>query len=252
MRKRFGWTIALALAIAATVAAAASAGGEKPIVVRSGNLILTFNGGATPKVLPKTGLAPISLHASGRIATVDGSHPPAAEEVVLDTGKTGVIAADDFPTCSAGEIEATSTKMAEEKCRGAIVGKGTTKAEVAFPEQAPFSASGPLVIFNGGEQGGRTLMLVHAYISVPAPTAIVAKVITTKEHKGSYRLHSVTTIPEVAGGAGSLIAFALKIDRKGYLLANCDNGHFSAHATFKFKDGSEVSGAFLRPCTGIG
>lgn len=252
MRKRLVCTFVLAMAIVAAVAAVAIAGGEKPIVVRSGNVILTLNGGATPRVLPKHGLAPVSLHASGRIATADHTHPPAAQEFILDTGKTGVIKADDFPVCKTGAIEATTTKEAESKCRDAIVGKGSTEVEVAFPESTPFKARGPLVIFNGGEKGGRTLMLVHAYVSVPAPTALVTRVVTTKEHKGSYRLHSVASIPVVAGGAGSLEAFALKIDRRGYLLANCDNGHFSAHATAKFRDGTEVSGAFLRPCTGIG
>ena len=89
-------------------------------------------------------------------------------------------------------------------------------------------------------------------VSVPAPTAIVTRVVTTKEHKGSYRLHTVASIPLIAGGAGSVTAFALKINRKGYLLANCSNGKFSAHATAKFRDGTEVSGSFFRPCTAIG
>ena len=43
-------------------------------------------------------------------------------------------------------------------------------------------------------------MLIHAYVSVPAPTAIVTTVLTSREHKGPYRLHSVATIPLIAGG----------------------------------------------------
>lgn len=253
MRKRLALAFMLAVAIAATIAAAASAGaGEKPITVRSGNLILTLNGGASPKALPKLKLAPVTLHASGHIATADHTHPPALQEIVFDVGKAGVIKGEDFPTCSVGQIEATTTEVAESKCKDAIVGKGHTAVQVLFEESQPFSASGPLVIFNGGTKAGKSVMLIHAYVSVPAPTAIVTKVVTTKEHKGPYRLHTVAKIPVIAGGAGSLTDFDLTIDRKGYLLANCSNGKFSAHATTKFSDGTELSGNFSRPCTAIG
>jgi hypothetical protein len=61
----------------------------------------------------------------------------------------------------------------------------------------------------------------------------------------------VAKIPLVAGGAGSVTGFFLKIDRKGYLTANCSNGHFSAHLTANFRDGTSVSGSFERPCTPI-
>jgi hypothetical protein len=251
MRKSVTCTLAIAIAIGAVWAAVAVAGGEKPVVVRAGNVILTVNGNASPTALPRNKLAPISFHASGKIATADGTHPPALDEVVFDVGKAGTIEADDFPTCSVGEIEARTTEEAERACGDAIVGGGQTEVEVQFPESAPFTAKGPLVIFNGGEKGGKSLMLIHAYVSVPAPTAIVTTVVTNREHKGPYRLHSVSTIPLVAGGAGSVTGFYLKIDRKGYLTANCSNGHFSAHLAANFRDGTALAGSFERPCTPI-
>jgi hypothetical protein len=251
MRKSLTCTLAVVIAIGAVWAAVAVAGGEKPVVVRAGNVILTVNGNASPTALPRNKLVPISFHASGKIATADGAHPPALDEVVLDVGKAGTIEAGAFPTCSAGQIEATTTEEAERVCRDAIVGSGQTEVEVQFPESSPFTAKGPLVIFNGGEKGGKSLMLIHAYVSVPAPTAIVTPVLTNKEHKGPYRLHSVTKIPLIAGGAGSVTGFYLSIDRKGYLTANCSNGHFSAHLTANFRDGTSVSGSFERPCTPI-
>ena len=180
----------------------AVAGGEKPVVVRSGNVIFTVNGNASPTALPRNKLAPISFHASGKIATADGTHPPALAEAVLDTGKAGTIEAGDFPTCRPGEIEARTTEAAERACRDAIVGGGQTEVEVQFPESSPFTAKGPLVIFNGGEKAGKSLMLIHAYVSVPAPTAIVTTVLTNGEHKGPYRLHSVAKIPSGRGRRG--------------------------------------------------
>jgi hypothetical protein len=76
MRKYLIMTMALGALIAVTVAGIASAG-NKPVTVTAGNLKLTFNGGFSPTTLPKKKLAPISLSASGKIATLDGTHPPA-------------------------------------------------------------------------------------------------------------------------------------------------------------------------------
>lgn len=240
-------TAALAVSVAA-----ASAGGEKPIVVRDGDIVMKLNGGAWPKALPKHRLAPVIFRASGQIGTADGTHPPALREVTLDAGKAGTIEANAFPKCSQGQLEATTTRQAESKCGNAIVGRGEASVEVAFPEQRPFTARGPLVIFNGGQKGGESLLFIHAYIAVPAPTAVITPVVTTREHKGPYRLHSVARIPVVAGGAGSATYFSLKIDRRGYLTANCGNGHFSAHVTARFAGGSELAGGFQRPCRATG
>jgi hypothetical protein len=252
MRKSLTCTLAVAIAIGAVCAAVAVAGGEKPVVVRAGDVILTITGNASPTALPRNKLAPISFHASGKIATADGAHPPALDEVVLDVGKAGTIEAGDFPACRIGQIEATTTARAERVCGDAIVGGGEAEVEVLFPESSPFVARGPLVIFNGGEKGGKSLMLIHAYVNVPAPTAIVTPVLTNRERKGPYRLRSVSKIPLIAGGAGSVTGFRLSIDRKGYLTANCSNGHFSAHLTASFRDGTSLAGSFQRPCTPIG
>lgn len=251
MKKRL-LAIPLAVLAVSVPLGAALAAGEKPVSVRAGNLIFTVTGNASPKKLPRRGLAPVSFHTSGRIATVDGGHPPAISEVTLDTGKAGNIEADKFPSCAQGRLEATTTEQAKSACGDAIVGTGLGEVEVQFPESAPFTAKGPLILFNGGERNGKALLLVHAYVNVPAPTAIVTQVWTNREHKGPYRLHSVATIPVIAGGAGSVTYFSFNIDRKGYLTANCSNGHFSAHLEAKFRSGPSLVASFKKPCTPIG
>jgi hypothetical protein len=250
--KRLPVILFASLAVVAVLAAAAFAAAEKPVTVRAGNLVLSVTGNASPKRLPRHGLAPVSFHTSGRIASVDGSHPPALEEVTLDTGKSGTIEAAKFPACPAGKIEATTTEEAKRACPDAIVGSGHTEVEVEFPESQPFNAKGPLLLFNGGERNGKALLLIHAYVAVPAPTSIVTPVWTNREHKGPYRLHSVVTIPPIAGGSGSVTYFAFVINRKGYLTANCDNGHFSAHLEAKFRSGPDLAVSFRKPCTPIG
>jgi hypothetical protein len=251
---------AIAAAIALAAIAAGNAFAEQATVVRSGNLVLRMNGGVFPKKLPRTHLAPIALRASGSLATQDGSHPPAARTVTVDFDKHGTINARGLAKCRPGKLQSRDTKRALAACRPALVGRGTTSVEVAFPEQQPFSASGPLTIFNGGVRHGVTTMYIHAFVPVPTPTAIVTVVKIRKIHKGPYGTRAVARIPKIAGGSGSLTRFAFSIHRtfrrggkkQSYLLARCANGRFRAHATIQASDGSRISGSILRRCAATG
>jgi hypothetical protein len=255
MRKHLMLTLALGALIALSVAGIAAA--EKATVVRAGNLILTVNGGFTPKALSKTTQTPISLNVSGKIATADGTHPPAVESIVVETDKNGAVNAKGLAACTSGALQSRDTKAAEKACPDSIVGKGNTEVEVEFPEQAPFTAKGPLVAFNGGVKGNTTTLLVHAYVAVPTPTAIVTTVKISKVHNGRYGLKSIATIPKIAGGSGSATAFSLNINRKftykgkqvSYLTAKCPDGHLDAKATAIFKGGTRATGSIVRKCT---
>jgi hypothetical protein len=246
----------LALAAALSVAVASIAAAEKPTVVRAGNLVLKINGGVTPRKLPRKRFAPITLHASGNVSTTDGTQPPALKEVTIDFDKHGAVNARGLPVCQPGKLQATDTQHAKEACRAAIVGTGKTRVRVAFPEQTPFESGGPLVLFNGGVHGGVTTMYIHAYVNVPAPTAIVTRVKIKKIHKGRYGTRAVATVPVIAGGSGSVVQFNLAIHRlfkrhgkkQSYLLARCANGHFFAHAIAKYRNGPTLVGNVVRAC----
>jgi hypothetical protein len=248
---------ALVFASALAILAAGIAMAEKPTVVRAGNLVLRINGGVTPHALPRNRLAPITLQASGDIGTTDGTQPPALKEVTIDFDKHGTVNAKGLPVCPPGKLQATDTQHAKEACKGAIVGTGKTRVRVAFPEQAPFESTGPLVLFNGGVHGGVTTMFIHAYVSVPAPTAIVTRVTIRKIHQGRYGTRAVATVPVIAGGSGSVVHFDLAIHRlfkrhgkkQSYLLARCANGHFFAHAVAKYRNGSTMVGDVVRACS---
>ncbi|MBA3866277.1 MAG: hypothetical protein H0X42_08015 [Solirubrobacterales bacterium] len=66
----------------------------------------------------------------------------------------------------------------------------------------------------------------------------------------------IGSLPPIAGGTGIPISGQLRIGRKwtfkgkvhSYLNARCEVGHFDAKGSFKFKDGTFLSAAFLRPC----
>ena len=247
MRKRLVLTLALGAVVALVVGGIAVA--AKPTVVQVGNLKLTFNGGFTPTALPKSKLTSINLNVSGKIQTTDGKHPPALKEFILEADKNSGVSAKGVAICKQGKLEATTTASAEKACKTAIIGKGTTSVEVEFAEQAPIPIKSKLLLFNGGIKGGKTTIFIHAFLTNPIAAAVVTTVKIQKHKNGRYGLKSVATIPKIAGGSGSVTDFNLTINKKGYLLAKCPDGHLDAQGEAIFADGTRAKGAVTRPCT---
>jgi hypothetical protein len=248
MRKHLLISMALGALIAVSVAGIATA--EKPVKVRAGNLELTFNGGFTPKVLSKTKPTPITLNVSGEIKTVDGTHPPALKEFVLETDKNGAVNVKGLPACKASQLQSQDTKHAEAICKSAIIGSGTTNIQIEFPEQAPIPVHSKLLVFNGGFKGGVTTLFIHAYITVPTPAAVVTTVKISKIHNGRYGTKSVASIPKIAGGSGSVTSFNLKVNKKGVLTLKCPDGKIYAHGNAVFSDNTRAQAEVIRTCTG--
>lgn len=248
---------ALAFALALFAAASAFA---KPHVIRAGNLYLVDDGGISPSRLPKRAPAPIAGHIDARIGTADGSHPPAVRSLDIDFDKSIVLNAKGMPACPKGRLEALPTAAARKACPNAIVGSGNAEVEVAFPESSPFSARGPIVLFNGGVRGGTTVLFVHAYVAVPVPTAVVATVAISRIDRGHYGIHSVSRVPAIAGGAGSVTAFKVAIGRRftyrgmreSYLSASCPTGIYYTEGKILFAGGAILQGIHVLPCTPVG
>jgi hypothetical protein len=257
MRKQLIFAGAVIAVFALLAAAGAFA---KPHVIRAGNLFLRDNGGISPSRLPKHSQAPISAHIDAEIGTTDGSHPPAVRTLNIDFDKSIQVNAKGLPICTKGQLTARSSADAKKACPDAIVGSGEGEVEVAFPEQAPFAATGPIVLFNGGVHGGTTLLFVHTYVAVPAPTAVIATVKITRIHRGHYGIHTVSQVPPIAGGAGSVIDFKLTIGRKftykgrkeSYLTASCPTGTYYTEGTILFAGGTTLQGIHVLPCTPMG
>jgi hypothetical protein len=237
-----------------------SATADKPVTVEAGNLVFTFNGGFSPKALPKSKPAPITLTASGKIATKDGEHPPALKEAIVETDKNGAVNVKGLPACRSGQLQSRDTSAARKACPKAIIGKGKTTVEVKFPEQKPILVNSALTVFNGGKKGGTTTFYIHAFFTAPITGAIVTTVKIKKINRGRYGLKSVATIPKIANGSGSVKSFDLKIGKtytyKGkkvsVLSARCADGKLQAFASAIFDDGTKASAGIIRTCTAKG
>jgi len=250
MRKYLMLTMALGALIAVSVAGVAMAGNNSPVTVKAGNLEVTYNGGFSPTTLPKKKLAPITFNASGSIKTIDGTHPPALKEAIVETDKNGTINTKGIPVCKSGQLQARDTNAAMKVCGKSLIGTGTTTVEVQFPEQRPVPVTSKLLVLNGGTSGGKTTLFIHAYFSAPVTGAIVTTVKIKKVHNGRYGLKSVATIPKIANGAGSVKSFNLTINKKGVLMAKCPDGKLEAKATGIFADGTKATGSIVRTCKG--
>jgi len=263
MRKNLMLGLGLVAVLAIGLAAVAVAkNAQTKIVV--GKLELTFGGGFSPSKLPRSEYVPVTASLFGKISTSDGSHPPAFRDTVVDVDKDLKVNVKDLPVCKAGQLEATNTKAALKACGDTLLGSGNAHAEIAFPEQAPIKVASPLKVFNGGEKGGKVKLLIHTFITVPVPAAIVTDVTIARKGSG---LHSVAKIPAIAGGSGSAIDFSFKLGRTysykgkkvGYLEARCPDGVFkvdSPKTVFKneaatpgFASTTVLKGSVALPCT---
>jgi hypothetical protein len=234
----------------------ADLGGNKKVWC-AGNLCITDDGGIAPSKLPKRGMAPITARLNGEIETRDGTHPPALETLDIYIDKTIAVDAVGLPTCKAAQLQARATAAAKKACGDAIVGSGAGEVEVAFPDQKPFRSTGPIVLFNGGVRGRTTSVLLHAYVNVPTPTAIVTEAEVTRVNRGRFGLHILTKVPKIAGGFGSVTMFDLEVGRKftykgekkSFLMAGCPTGTWLTKGNALFGDGTRLGITHSFSCT---
>lgn len=260
IRGRRLWTVivsACVLGLLTVVAVGGIAGAAKPTKVRAGNLEIEVNGDFKPHALSKTELTPIKFEVEAKIRDVNGGHPPALKEFNVEADKNSAVTVKGYPACKSSQLQSTDTNTALKVCKPALIGEGKTTVEIAFPEQPPIPVNSRLLVFNGGLSGGTTTYLVHAYITVPTPAAIVTTVKIKKINKGRYGIGAIATVPKIAGGSGSVKSFELFIDKKftykgkkvSVLSAKCPDGKLQARGEAVFADGTRAKAEVVRPCT---
>lgn len=259
-RVRMRWTggLVLSAVVAMAIAAAVNA---SAVTILAGNLVIHLEGAASPKALPKAKMAPISFHVNASIATRDGSHIPPILSSHLQVDRHIRIDTTGLPSCTPTKLEATTPAQAMKACGPALIGKGSSTAQVEFPESAPFLATGPLLAFNGPSSGGgyggggypEQIYYVYAHVPLPTTFVVVGKL---SGDSGRYGYHVSIALPPIAGGSGSVKDVSLTINRRwtykgqehSYLNAECADGRFYAQVELDFADGTNLTGNVVKAC----
>jgi hypothetical protein len=231
--------VTLALLLVAASAFAAMARAE---IVQSGDVRVSFHAGFTPTALPRERAAPISVDFEGRISTTDGSHPPALKRLRVELNSAGQVETVGLPLCPTTLLQSTSSTLALERCRRALIGKGTFVAQLPVANQ--LLVGGRALVFNGTVDG-RPGMLIHIFISNPVKLTLVIP-IRISHQEGRFGTVLTTMVPKLAGGAASIVELKLRIgrqfnvdgERRSFLSASCAAPAGFPGAVFPFARGS--------------
>jgi hypothetical protein len=254
----------LRLAIPMLLAALAllGAGVAQGELSQSGNLRISFEGGFSPRALPRDRLAAVTINVEGAIKTTDGSHPPALRRIEFGLNRNGRLSTAGLPTCTSGLLQSTTTQEALKRCRTALVGSGHFGADVEFPSLTAIPASGTILAFNS-RQGGKRAVLLHLYGTIPVQATFILPLTISHSDEGRFGTVLSARIPTLAGGVGSVTKIDLKIgrdytykgERRSYISASCaapvgfPGAVFSlARGSFYFADGRRLSPTLTRNC----
>lgn len=246
---------------AACLVAALLAGTAKGERAQRNNVVVTLDGGISPRKLPRHRPSPVAVHLAGGVHTTDKSPLPRVNRLKLELAWRGILTTRGLPVCPRGRLLGRGSRQAIEACGDSLVGKGALHAKIFLPNQAPFGVSTVLNAFNGKTKVGRPAVLVHAYTPNP-PVAFVIPFVV-KRQPGAFRTVLVSTLKRSVGTWPHVSRFRISISRqffhegrqRSYLRASCpvpDNftaGFLSfARATYTFADGSELPIESVRSC----
>jgi hypothetical protein len=251
--------IALALLVGLGLAAGAAQGE----VEKGGNVIVTFDGGISPRALPRTGVAPVTVSVDSSFAAADGTDPPPQlQDISIGINRDGKVFDRGLPTCRVRKIQPTTIRAARRICGGAIVGSGHVQVRVHLTNQEPFTFTGPLLVFHAERSGGNRRLLAQVYGRKP-PSAFV---LTFKilERKGTFGTVIKTTLPKPARSWAYVTHFDMRLrriytyqgERHSYISAGCPAPegfpgavYPFARSKFGFAGGNEVTTTLIRDCT---
>ena len=253
MKLRVALAIALVLAVAAVPAMAERA--------QTGNLIVSLNGGISPKKLPRHHPAPVAVYLAGGVETTDKSPLPRVNSIKLEIAWRGELNTEGLPVCPRARLASTSSAQARNLCGPALVGHGGLYAQIFVPNQAPFGIHADLLAFNGRDEQGRPAVWVQGYSSNP-PVSIVLP-FAVHHQKGNFQTVLVSVIRRAVGPWPRVANFNINVSREfthegerhSYLNASCPvpkgftAGFLSlARATYNFAGGDQLATESVRSC----
>ena len=228
---------------------------------QNGNLIVSLNGGITPRKLPRNRPVPVAVHLAGRVLTSDKAPLPRVNWIRLELAWRGILDTRGLAVCPRIRLVGADTRQAIERCGDAQVGRGRLFARIFVPNQSPFDVRAHLTAFNGRTKAGRPAVLVHSYATHP-PVAFVIP-FSVHHKKGTFRTVLVALIRRSAGPWPHVANFQISVSRSfnhegakhSYLSASCPvPKHFTAgflsfaRATYAFADGRKLHTQAVRSC----
>ncbi len=237
---------------------AASAGAE---LSQKGDLFVNFDGGISPRALPRDELAPIAVSIEGKIRGLSGQHPPALRRIRIALNRGGVLDAKGLPTCRQSQIEFATGSQALAACGTALVGAGGIVARTDLAGQANALIRGEVLLFNSVVDG-RPAILAHIYQRKPAQ---IIRLVVFRIQRTGGQLGTVIngTLPPALNTNGYLESIFLQLQRsyvfhgkrKAYLSASCAALPGLSLAVFpfakvsmSFADGRTLSSTLTRSC----
>jgi hypothetical protein len=229
---------------------------------QKGNLVVSLNGGISPRKLPRNERAPVAVRLAGHVVTSDRAPLPRVNWIKLELAWRGRLDVEGLPICPRARLRGTTTRQAIEACPGAGVGAGRLFAKIFVPNQLPFDVNAHLTAFNGLTKAGRTAVLIHAYATEPPVSFVIP--FSVHRQEGSFKTVLVALIRRSAGPWPHVADFSVRVSRRfnyegsrhSYLSASCPVPHgFTAaplslaRATYSFEDGRQVGVETVRSCS---
>ncbi len=251
----------LLLAIAVLAAIALSGAAAHAERSQEKNVIVTLNGGISPRTLPRGEPAPVAVRLAGRVLTSDKAPLPRVNWIRLELAWRGVLDTRGLPVCPRVRLLGADTELAIERCGEAKVGHGGLFARVFVPNQPGFDVKARITAFNGRTKAGRPAVLVHAYATRP-PVAFIIP-FSVHHQRGSFRTVLVALIRRSVGPWPRVANFHIVVSRsfrhdgeeRSFLRASCPipksftAGFLSfARATYSFAGGEEITTESVRSC----
>jgi len=250
----------VAVALLATLVLAGVARAE---VERDGDIVVTLDGGISPRSLPRTGMAPVTVTLDSTFKSVEGSDPPPQlHTIAVGINRGGKIFDRGLPTCRVRRIQPTTIKAARRICGNAIVGSGHVQVRVHLANQPPFTFTGPLLVFHAKPAAGHPRLLAQVYGRKP-PSAFVLT-FNVLEKQGTFGTVIKTTLPKPARQWAYVTHFDMKLHRVynyqgqkySFISAGCaaPEGfpgavYPFARANFGFAENQHVVTTLIRDCT---
>ena len=257
-RKRRRWALGALAPIAALAILVPTALAE---LTQHGNLFIRFDGGISPRALPRHELSPIGVRIEGTVRTPPGVRRPKLRTITVAVNRAGKLTTVGLPKCRRKRIEASGPSQALNACGPALVGSGGIVARTSIEDQVPSTARGEILLFNAIDRG-HPAVLAHVHQTQPIP---LTRIFTMKirRKRGTFGTVISGSLPKGLNEKGYIKSIFLNLERRyryrgrqrSYLSAACsapagfDIATFPfAKASMTFEGGRTLRSTLVRSC----